>query len=223
MDNADRILETWLAGVAPSGTAVAAGTIKSIRPFSSCEAAVVADAVTKRRNEFLTGRALARRALADLGCPPTVIGVGDWRMPIWPNGYTGTISHSDDLCVAHIARTRDLTGVGVDVERMNALPSDLSVEVCSREEWNAISSRQPPDIDAVALCFSAKEAVYKAYFPAARVFLEFTDVYLKVEWACKAFTARLVASDKPDVNGRRVFEGRFARVGNHIATAVWIA
>ncbi|MGI6854731.1 4'-phosphopantetheinyl transferase family protein [Mesorhizobium sp. 1B3] len=183
---------------------------------------MVANAVVKRRHEFLTGRALARRALADLGCPPVAIGVGDWGVPIWPDSYIGAISHSGDLCVAHIARTRDLVGIGVDIEQIRALPPNICAQVCSREEWCRVSSRETSDILAATLCFSAKEAVYKAYFPAARVFLEFTDVYLEVNWRRNAFSASL-SSDKPGVSGQRVFEGRFARIGNHIATAVWIA
>ena len=223
MEAPDRLLAQWLAAVAPTGTAVAAGPIAPAIAFDEDEAATVAAAVARRRDEFLTGRALARRALAELGCPPTAIPVGEGRMPIWPDPYVGSISHCDGLCVAHVARRRDLVGIGVDVERARALSPDLIANISSPEEWDRLAKGQTPEIDAGTLCFSAKEAVYKAYFPAARTFLGFSDVFLEVDWAREAFAASLAADDKPDVAGRRRIEGRFARIGGYLATAVWIA
>src|SRR5262245_9062851 len=172
MEAPDRLLAAWIAAVAPTGTAVAAGPTESGAAFDASEAAAVARAVARRRDEFLTGRALARRALAELGCPPTAIPVGEGRMPIWPDLYLGSISHCPGLCVAHVARRRALLGIGVDVERAQALSPDLIASVSSPEEWARLSHGQTPQIDAGTLCFSAKEAVYKAYFPAARTFLE---------------------------------------------------
>ena len=151
------------------------------------------------------------------------IPVGNWRMPVWPDGYLGSISHADGLCVAHVARRTDLLGVGVDVERANALSPDMCDQVSSPDEWKRLSRGQTPQIDAGTLCFSAKEAVYKAYFPAAQAFLEFTDVHLQVDWESGTFAASLSADEKPSVAGRRLFEGRFAQVDGYIAAAVWIA
>ena len=143
-------------------------------------------------------------------------------MPVWPRNYLGSISHSDELCVAHVAHSGDLLGIGVDLERLNALPWDLIGQISLPEEWECLSQGQTPDIDAAILCFSAKEAIYKAYFPFARAFLEFTDVCLRVDWARGSFAASMTADDRPSIAGRRHFNGRFARIGNYIATAVWI-
>src|SRR5205814_1840165 len=99
MDGADRLLAAWLAAVAPVGTAAVAGPITSALAFDESESAAVLEAVARRRDEFLTGRTFARRALAELGCPATAIPVGEGRMPIWPDGYLGSISHCEGLCV----------------------------------------------------------------------------------------------------------------------------
>jgi 4'-phosphopantetheinyl transferase EntD len=218
----DKLLAAWLASIAPTGTAVAAGPIEDVPPFDEREAEAVIRAVPRRRNEFATARVLARRALAELGCPPVSIPVGSDRLPIWPDKYLGSISHSDWLCVAHVARKSELLGIGVDVERLGALSAHLIDDLTSREERDALWRGQTQQIDAGTLCLSAKEAVFKAYFPIARVFLDFTDVFLEVDWPRAAFVGLLTAHDKPSAGGRRRFEGRFARVGTHIATSVWI-
>ena len=145
------------------------------------------------------------------------------RAPVWPHGCVGSISHADGLCVAHVARHRDLAGIGVDVEQVNAVTFDLAGHVCAPDEWNRIARDSTWDIDAATLCFSAKEAVFKAYFPATLAFLEFTDVELDVDWTRGVFAASLMSGDKPAAAGHRRFQGRFARVGNYVATAVWIS
>lgn len=49
------------------------------------EEALIARAVAKRRREFITTRHCARIALARLGVPPTAIGSGGNREPLWPH------------------------------------------------------------------------------------------------------------------------------------------
>jgi 4'-phosphopantetheinyl transferase EntD len=72
------------------------------------------------------------------------------------------------------------------------------------------------------LRFTAKEAFFKAYYPAARVFLDFNHVRIELNGACSTFLATLVADDKPPLRGRRAFEGHFAKLGGHYLAALWI-
>ena len=221
MNGSAALVSTWLRAVAPHATAVAAGMIGPATAFDESERTAIACAVAKRRNEFLTGRELARRALDGLGCPAAPIPVGDMRMPVWPEGYVGSISHSGGLCVAHVGRSGDLAGIGIDIELVGALGLHLVSQACSPEEWAAAECDRRSDIDPGTLCFSAKESVYKAYFPLTRVFLDHADVRLQIDWARGRFAAR-VKDDRPSVAGRRELFGRFSRVGDHVATAVWI-
>jgi 4'-phosphopantetheinyl transferase EntD len=209
------MIATWIAAHAPPGTAVAEGPIADGAPFDAAEAAAIAPAVERRRREFLTGRALARAALARLGCPPCSIPVGESRAPVWPDGFLGSISHSRSHCVAHVARSRDLLAVGIDIEAEAPLAPGLAALICRPDETG-----EAPGLDPVLARFAAKEAFYKAYFPVARRFLDFHDV--RVDLAEGRFVAELVA-DKPALGARRTFEGRIARLAGHTVAALWIA
>jgi 4'-phosphopantetheinyl transferase EntD len=213
----------WLSRVAPTATATACGSIGRVAAFAEEEAAFVAKAVARRRNEFLTGRALARLALAELGCPPRVIPVSDARLPLWPEGYVGSISHCADLCLAHVGRRASLLALGVDLEQSHSVTPELLDQICTPAEWSRLTSAAQAGDGLGTLIFSAKEAFYKAYFPIARTFLDFADVTLDVDWPSGAFEASLVSDAAPDIAGQRRFSGRFAQIGPFVVTAVWIA
>ncbi|WP_409241674.1 4'-phosphopantetheinyl transferase [Bradyrhizobium sp. CB1015] len=221
MNESATLVSSWLGSVAPHGTAVAAGAIGPAVAFDDSEHAAVAHAIGKRRDEFLTGRSLARRALDELGCPAVAIPVGDRRMPVWPRGYVGSISHSGGLCVAHVGRSGNLASIGIDIELVGALEPDLVRHVCSPEEWAALERNRISDIDPGTLYFSGKEAVYKAYFPVTRAFLDYTDVWLQIDWAQGCFEAQ-INFGKPSISDGWKVAGRFSRIGDHIVTAVWI-
>src|SRR5215207_2502716 len=210
MNASATLVSSWLRSVAPRGTAVAAGAIGRAAAFDDSERAAVAEAIEKRRDEFLTGRVLARRALDELGCPAAAIPVGDGRMPVWPPGYVGSISHSGGLCVAHVGRSENLASIGIDIELVGALEAELVRQVCSPEEQTTLEHDQASDIDPGTLYFSAKEAVYKAYFPVTRSFLEYTDVWVHIDWVRKCFEAQ-VKDGKPSISGGRKVSGRFSR------------
>jgi 4'-phosphopantetheinyl transferase EntD len=223
MEEAAALITDWLTQVAPPGTAAACGAIRPSEAYDDQEAASVAVAVARRRDEFLTGRALARRALAKLCCPPQAILVGEARMPIWPPGFIGSISHCTGMCMAHVGRRDALMGIGVDVERSQAITPDMLDYVCAPAERDRLAATAGAEADIATLAFSAKEAFYKAYFPTARVFLEFTDVELQVDWPTGVFVVCLSSTAAPDIAGRRRLQGRFRLIGPFVVTAVWVA
>jgi len=166
-------LAARIEGVFPRGVAVRmrppGGDVGDLLPV---EEAAVARAVAKRREEFATGRALGRSALTSLGAPPVAIPVAESREPIWPHGFTGSISHGADLVVAVVAPEGVLASLGIDVEERGPLPPGTSHLILHpREVRSARAAGWPP----VAV-FSAKEAVHKALFPATRVWMDFLDV-----------------------------------------------
>lgn len=135
-------LAAWLRGVAPAGTASAGSFIRTAAPaFDEWEAAPVSGAVPMRQAEYLTGRSLARAALASLGCPPSSIPADAERVPVWPMGYLGSISHADGLCIAHVGRTASLTGIGIDFERAGAVPAAIGSDLMSCPEALSSSRR----------------------------------------------------------------------------------
>lgn len=141
------------------------------------EEATVTRAVEKRRAEFTTGRWCVRRALATLGLPPSPIVPGERGAPTWPPGITGAITHCAGYRAAVLARTGTVTSIGIDAELHAPLPDGVLdlVTLPAEREWIA---RAAPGIHWDRLLFSAKESVYKAWFPVARRWLGFEEARL---------------------------------------------
>jgi len=173
------------------------------------EAACIPRAVAKRRREFTAGRLSAREALAKLGIHGFPLVVGEARVPVWPPGVVGSISHCKGFCGVAVARQDAVAGLGLDVERADALEPELLVRICTPRERERLAARAGAP-DPGKLTFCAKESFYKCYFPLTREFLGFQDVEVDFDPGLRGFRARLVRADAPPVRGVRELEGRLA-------------
>jgi 4'-phosphopantetheinyl transferase EntD len=220
MNNVPDQIRTWLNTASPEGTAAASGPTGPAVAFDSREAEAIAGAVMSRRHEFLTGRALARAALGQLGCNAEVIPIGDQRMPVWPDRFVGSISHSAGLCAVQVGHRDKVRAIGIDIERDGAVTGEIYHRICGPGERDRLSSHAPCDV--ATLAFSAKEAFFKAYYPEARTFLDFNDVTLDIDWPGERFIVTLLSSATPAVAGHRALHGRFAWIGTFVVTGVWL-
>jgi 4'-phosphopantetheinyl transferase EntD len=186
----------------------------------SVEAAAVAGAVAERRREFGTVRYCARQALRQLGVPAVAILPDADRAPRWPAGVVGSMTHCAGYRAAVVARSGEVCGVGIDAEPHAAVPAaalDLVLRDEERERLPELANaRRGMHWDRVVFC--VKEAVYKAWFPMTRRWLDFADVSTTVNLD-GTFSARL------HVPGARVagvevdgFGGRWA-VGRGLVLA----
>ncbi len=183
------------------------------------EAAAVERVVPKRRDEFVAGRTNARRALAALGVAPVAIPIGPRRAPVWPPGIAASISHCKGYCIAIAARTRDFAGVGIDVELDEPISEGVAARICFGGELaDRAALERRLGMDLPKLLFSVKESVYKAYFPLAETFLDFSDVTVALDPRDDAFVARLTSDEPPSAAGARVFRGRFVRAAGIVAS-----
>lgn len=187
------------------------------------ERALVERAVEKRRHEFATGRACGREALARLGAPNGAILSGERGEPLWPDGVVGSITHCDGYRAAAVARRAELLSLGIDAESHQPLPDRLIGDIARPEELPRLEAlaREEPDIHWDRLLFSAKESVYKAWFPLARRWLGFEDATLMIDRALGTFSARLLEPG-PAVNGAPLsgFDGRWIVRDGLILTAI---
>jgi 4'-phosphopantetheinyl transferase EntD len=189
------------------------------------EEPLVAKAVGKRRAEFTTVRTCARIALAELGIPPGPLLSGPKREPLWPAGIVGSITHCDGYRAVAVARAEQLASVGIDAEPHLALPDGILERVTLPREVTALR-RLPAGVHWDRLLFSAKESVYKTWFPLARRWLGFEDAALAFrpgpDPARGTFVADLLVDDRPRVAGREVtgFEGRYAVGRGLLVTAI---
>jgi 4'-phosphopantetheinyl transferase EntD len=176
------------------------------------EEAVVGKAVEKRRREFVTARSCARSALEQLGFAAGPIPTGSKGEPLWPDGAVGSITHCEGYRACAVARTADLVTIGIDAERHEPLPDGLLGDIARPEEmgWLRTFSQGTPAICWDRLLFSAKEAVYKAWFPLTERWLGFEDAVLSVDPESLTFSARLLVPG-PSVGGTELsgFRGRW--------------
>ncbi len=190
------------------------------------EAALVARAVEKRRGEFAGGRACARRALRALGVEPGPILSGARGEPLWPAGVVGAITHCDGYRAAAVAHAADLLTIGIDAEPHEPLPEGLVGDIARPEELPRLAelARSDPAVHWDRLLFSAKESVYKAWYPLAERWLGFEDATLTVDAGAGSFSARLLV-DGPTVAGRRLdgFDGRWLVRDGLVVTAIALA
>jgi 4'-phosphopantetheinyl transferase EntD len=163
------------------------------------EAAAVADARAERRREFGTVRHCARKALRQLGVPAVPILPDADRAPRWPVGVAGSMTHCEGYRAAVVARSGELCGIGIDAEPHDALPPavlDLVLRVEERARLPELAGAYP-GLHWDRIVFSAKEAVYKAWFPLTGRWLDFADVSIAVR-IDGTFRARLQVP-RPDV------------------------
>jgi 4'-phosphopantetheinyl transferase EntD len=141
------------------------------------EERLLAQAVEKRRLEFTTVRHCARVAFARLGIPAAPILPGEMGAPQWPDGVVGSMTHCAGYRAAVVALSTDLVTVGVDAEPHEALPPEVLGTISLPEERARLAqlAAARPEIHWDRLLFSAKEAVYKSWFPLTRRWLDFEE------------------------------------------------
>jgi 4'-phosphopantetheinyl transferase EntD len=200
-------------------------------PLFPEEAAAVAKAVVRRRAEYAAGRACARAALAALGHEPGPIPRDPHRgAPVWPDGTVGSITHCDGYRAAAVARTADVHTIGIDAEPHEPLPDGvLKVVTSTDEEAAALAelTKEAPDIHWGRLLFSAKETVYKAWYPFHRKMLGFEEAELLFTRDPDApdrggYTARLLIPGPllAEGIGASTFTGRWTTRNGLLATAI---
>lgn len=172
-------------------------------------------AIPRRLAEFAAGRSAARMAMAGLGHPPQPIPTAPDRAPIWPAGLTGSITHSDRLCLAIIGRSTQWAGLGIDTEPAEPLDPALWPIILRPEE-----GLPAPDPATAKLIFSAKEAVYKAQYPISKRLFGFDA--LTVDLGDMTFRARFATAMPPFDQGHEIV-GKYCEIDGQIITIAWVA
>jgi 4'-phosphopantetheinyl transferase EntD len=153
----------------------------SPRDLLASELRCVERAVEKRQREFAAGRLSARAALAALGCEPAPLLMGPDRMPAWPAGVVGSITHTDGYCVAVVGLATRYAALGVDAEYVGAVSPSLWAAVLHPEELVRIKQLNEARRRQIStLIFSAKEAFYKCQYSLTRRWLGFDEAVVKV-------------------------------------------
>lgn len=159
--------------------------------------------VPSRKEAFARGRAAAHAALRSLSLDHGPVLAGPSREPLWPSGATGSISHAAGFGIALVAPSVYTDGVGVDLEQLRHAP-ELWDQVPTTEERRWLERLEPGEREAGVLAlFSAKESVYKAFFPRSGSFFGFEMASLTP--ASSGFTGWLADGLDEDYPSERSF------------------
>jgi hypothetical protein len=132
------------------------------------------------------------------------------------------MTHCDDYRACAIGLTETVAAIGIDAEPHEALPDGVLAMVGSEQERAALAelAAAAPGTFWDRILFSAKESVYKAWFPVARCWLDFQEAEVMIDPA-GTFTARLlVPAPAPDGVSLAVLNGRWSVEDGRIATAI---
>ena len=167
-------------------------------PLHPSEEPGVANAVPHRRAEY------------------AAVPAGPDRAPVWPAGIVGSMTHVDGYRAAAVGRAETWVGIGIDAEEHAPLPPGVETLVMSQDELTALA-RTDPALCPDRVLFSAKESVYKVWYPVTRSWLGFEDVDVRL--GDGTFTARIGRTGL----GTDVLHGRWAVGDGLVVTAVALA
>lgn len=238
MNNKDNDSDWWGGGLkqalALPASVQIVGRDVSVGDFDDDEhllAPALSRASPKRKTEYLAGRRCAAEALAAAGCvdaaPP---GMDGDRLPIWPSGWLGCITHSNGRAVAAAGSASQSRLLGIDVEKLidPALVDGIGALVTLEGELALLTGRifgDTPGHDlsqALTILFSAKESLYKALYPEVRRFMDFSAARIGA-WTPGVLDLWLVEDWHPQWSAGSRLQVRYALRGDCVYTALHLA
>lgn len=184
----------------------------------------IRQAAPRRQQGFAAGRRAAADALQAAGWHgDKTVPIGPDQLPVWPAGWHGSISHTDDLATALVAP--DCPVLGVDLERLMSRQLAFEVAPAIMPEARPGQAGIPP-AQEVSRVFSAKEALYKALFPQTRSFRDFSAA--RAVWEAgqnpsdpPGLFLQLTECWGPEWPAGRRFQIRQALTPDHVLSLVW--
>ena len=137
-----------------------------------------------RKEHYRSGRICAGEVLSKLGTlGQPVLRDPQTREPLWPEGISGAITHSGNWAAAAAGKTSDVLGIGIDLEDLERqVDSRISRHVCIPEEQKWLQECREDFLEQnLKIIFSAKESIFKAFFPYTRTYLHFHDARILME------------------------------------------
>jgi phosphopantetheinyl transferase len=120
-----------------------------------------------RRREFASGRAYAKCALSRLGKLNVELLMGEHGAPIWPDGFTGSITHTATpmgrYVAAAVVKSGSVSRIGIDAEHIPSVkPQNWTQFLTEREVELVRHMPTPSRARAASAIWCAKEAATKA-------------------------------------------------------------
>ena len=207
--------------ILPSGiTSVVATTEMWLQPCYAEEWALVGNAVSKRQKEFQAGRNCARQALLQLGIENHPVLSGSKREPIWPDGIVGSITHCKGFCAVALSTKSMCKAIGIDAEEKTSLDKDSLDLVCTQTEKAWLDSHGLSNSFWSKVIFSAKECLFKCYYPLTHEYLDFLDAEFTLDPDDNTFSASIPGKPAEPFNKNMSIKGQFLIDDHHIYTSL---
>lgn len=177
----------------------------------------------RRQQEFNEGRDVAAAALAEQNCFEPVAAASD-RSPVWPTGFVGSISHSDNFCWAAVGRSDEFRSIGIDTEPIAEQKTFqlLQDEIGSDAEWELGHTAGLTELQTFTVIFSAKESIYKCLYPLNPVFFGF-DAVRVIDIDSHSLTLKMQQGTHAEFLIDGFLEIRYHVSGSDVFTACWLA
>ncbi|EPV2477278.1 enterobactin synthase subunit EntD [Enterobacter ludwigii] len=131
----------------------------------------LAHAAPKRKAEHLAGRLAAAHALQEYGST-AIPAIGSSGEPLWPDGMTGSISHTASRALA-VVTPHGLTGIDGEIILADDEAVEIKDGIIGPAEDSLLRHTGLPFAQALTLTFSAKESLFKALFSQVNAMMGF--------------------------------------------------
>ncbi|MFB7501574.1 4'-phosphopantetheinyl transferase [Streptomyces sp. NPDC056161] len=184
--------------------------VESLRPASDQDWLIVVGGVGERSEDIAwalstLGAKFARviwcvhQALDAFDAPTEPILRDRHGAPQWPDSVLGSITHCFGYRAAALARTSDMTMVGIDAEPNAPLPEGVLRTIALPSELQRVRKLRDtePNVHWDRFLFSTREAMCKCWYPFAGQRLKFDDAQIHLDAHSSVFTAYLRPPSHP--------------------------
>ena len=172
-----------------------------------------------RKEHYRSGRICAGEVLSKLGARgQPVLRDPQTREPLWPEGISGAITHSGNWAAAAAGKTSEVSGIGIDLEDLERqVDSRISRHVCIPEEQKWLQECGEDFLEQyLKIIFSAKESIFKAFFPYSRTYLHFHDARILMEQTMFQKSKSDSLSEKEDISNPAKFEFEYLMLNEKV-------
>ena len=172
-----------------------------------------------RKEHYRSGRICAGEVLSKLGARgQPVLRDPQTREPLWPEGISGAITHSGNWAAAAAGKTSDVLGIGIDLEDLERqVDSRISRHVCIPEEQKWLQECEEDFLEKnLKIIFSAKESIFKAFFPYTRTYLHFHDAKILMEQTLFQKSKSDSLSEKEKISNPAKFEFEYLMLNEKV-------
>ena len=182
-------------------------------------------AVGKRKIDFITGRLCASQALAMLDPRRKwpIVSFGTDRLPGWPEGVVGSITHTEGFSSACVALSTDYQSLGIDAEKVMPVEQAEKIEatISFDQERELTQTKGFELAKGLSLIFSAKESLFKCLYPLVKINFGFLDArLLTLDTDQKSFSIELMKDLGDQYEKGQILQGHYIFVNALVVTGI---